>query len=699
MKLPQSDRPLEEMFANPPAESRIIKIVHSWPDDAEAQNDQITKLIDSGFGGVVCNVSFDQYLESEEKWSAFVNAVKKAKDLGMSLWLYDEKGYPSGTAGGITMRGHPEWEARGLLVKEACTQGGLVTIDLPPGKIVMAAAYAGDQESIELTQAVDLSAQIKDGRLEWDAPKGNWHVFAITEDFVYESTHAAISLADKLHYINLLMPEPTSKFLEVTYGGYSKHLGNDLGRWFRATFTDEPSLMSYWFNKMPYRILPWAPNLPVEFMKRRGYALEPLIPALVCDAGEKGKKARYDFWLTVAELTAENFFGQIQEYCHKHNLLSGGHLLMEEPLSAHVSFYGDFFRCIRRLDAPGIDCLTSIPAEVPWHIARLVGSAAELDGRTIRMCETSDFIQRYRPPGDTRPVRDVTESEIRGTCNRLMVNGINTITSYYSFADLSSADLKRINEYVGRCCMMLTGGHQVADIAVVYPIESVWPRFTPAYHGATDSQAVKQVQEIFDKVGQALWNAGRDFTYIDSRTLRESNVRKGELVHGDLRWKVVILPCVDTLPLKAWQKLAEFVKAGGIVVAVGAKPTNTESEFPSRRVQILAETVFAPSPRMVYIESGSDMDIVSVINSLLKPDIGTEGTSPIRSTHRRSQGHDLYFVINDSGQPWEGIVNIAKEGECELWNPMTGAHTQIGSTRPIKLALGAYEGIFLRFRQ
>ena len=76
----------------------------------------IERLQGQGFGGVVCNVSFDQYLESDAKWQAFTRAVGEAKKAGMALWLYDERGYPSGNAGGLVLRDHPEWEARGLLV-------------------------------------------------------------------------------------------------------------------------------------------------------------------------------------------------------------------------------------------------------------------------------------------------------------------------------------------------------------------------------------------------------------------------------------------------------------------------------------------------------------------------------------------------------------------------------------------------------
>src|SRR5262249_46854632 len=151
--------------------------------------------------------------------------------------------------------------------------------------------------------------------------------------------------------------------------------------------------------------------------KRRGYRLEPIVPDLVLDMGPTCRKHRYDYWHTIAELVSENYFGQIQNWCHGHKILSGGHLLAEESLVGHVPLYGDFLRCARRLDAPSIDCLTSLPAEVPWSIARLMASAAELEEKTVVMCETSDHIQRYRPPGDKRPVRDVSEAEIRGTCN------------------------------------------------------------------------------------------------------------------------------------------------------------------------------------------------------------------------------------------------------------------------------------------
>ncbi|NUQ00135.1 MAG: hypothetical protein HUU35_09810, partial [Armatimonadetes bacterium] len=442
--VPSDDRPLVERFANPPGRARILKIVHNLPDQPEAQAELLDSLIRQGFGGMVTNVSFTDYLRSDAKWEAFLQTVTQAKARGMALWLYDEKGYPSGTAGGLTLAEHPEWEARGLLCAEAESTGGPVDLDLPPGRLVLAAAYPLRDGQLDLAGALPLGDSVRDGKLTWQAPPGVWRVLAVTEDRLYEGTHAAISLSEHQPYINLLQPQPTARFVELTHAAYAARMGDNLGQYFLATFTDEPSLMSVFFRPMPYRPLPASPELTQRFAARHGRPLAEALPGLLGPTAGAAK-VRYDFWQSVAELVADSYFGQIERWCAAHGLPSGGHLLAEESLVGHVPLYGDFYRCIRELGAPSIDCLTSLPAQVPWRIAKLIGSVADLTGRPITMCETSDHSQRYRAPGDERPAQQVSEAEIRGTCNRLILGGINTITSYYSFSGLSSEQLRKIN--------------------------------------------------------------------------------------------------------------------------------------------------------------------------------------------------------------------------------------------------------------
>jgi hypothetical protein len=709
---PAENRTLSERFAEPPPSTRILKIIHSQQDQPAAQDKQLQTLAAQGFGGFAGNVSFNGYVDDETKWPAFLRGVKMAKASGMSLWLYDECGYPSGSARDLTLRGHPEWAARGLLVAETNVTGGAaVSLALPPGRLVLAAALPRRNGVVALDEAQDLTASVVIGRLAWQAPAGEWFVVVMTDDLLYEGTHAAVSLAFKKPCIDLLTPEPTARFLEVTHDRYAEKLGKNLGEYFTSTFTDEPSLMSLWMRPMPYRVLPWSLTFEREFKKRRGQALLPLLPALVAEAGPAGAKARYDFWNTVGELVSENFFGQIQTWCRKHNVASGGHLLMEEGLVGHVPLYGDFFRCARRLDAPSIDCLTSLPPEVPWHIARLISSVADLEGRTVTMCEVSDHCQRYRPKGDVRPVRLVTEDEIRGTCNRLIWGGINTLTSYYAFKDLTDDQLRRLNQHVGRCQTLLRGGPQVTDVALLYPIESVWPTFIPAYQGATSETAARRIESVFDGVSTALYGANRDFTYVDARALRDAKVRGDALTHGALRWRVLVLPATDTLPLEAWEKVAAFWRKGGAVIAVGALPANCEGQYPSKRVQALARELFgageAPGIATnkaggtgVLLPTGMIALVPKVIDSLVERDAASAGAaSPVRITRRRVDGHDVYFAINDSDVAWNGELRFCGRGVSEQWDPNTGAMTPLADGAKVPVQLGPYGARLFRAKE
>ncbi len=706
MKAPTSDRPLTERLTDPPADARILPIKHNLPDDADAQDELFAQLIAQGFGGFVANVNFRDYLVSEAKWQAYVRGVKRAKELGLAMWVYDERGYPSGNAGGLVMKGHPEWQARGLLVAQATSTGGAVSLAVPPGPLRLAAAFPTADNLADPARAVDLRAQVKDQQLAWTAPAGSWQVLVMTEDALHEGTHAAINLHEHIPYVNLLQPEPTARFLELTHDEYARRLGPDLGHYFMGTFTDEPSLMSAFMRPMPYAPLPWAVNLPAAFAQRRGYALEPKLAALVLETADSAK-VRYDYWLTVGELVSENFFGQIQERCRKYRVPSGGHLLCEEPLLSHVPLYGDFFRCLRRLDAPSIDCLTSLPPQVPWYIGRLASSAAALNGTVLTMCEVSDHSQRYRPQGDTRPVRQVTEAEILGTCNRLIAGGINCLTSYYAFAGLDTTALRRINGAVGRACTMLRGGAPAAEVALVYPVESIWPRYHPLKHN-WGVPAAQPVEQAYHSAANSLWTARREFCYVDSATLTGAKVEAGALVSGQLRWRVVVLPRADTLPLAAWRNLARFAEQGGVVVALGARPANSEREFPSAEVTALGRKLFGDGGEAgvtaqagggagVWLPAGSDDFLAAVLDAALDADVAVEpADAPLRATHRRIDGHEVYFVFNDSPEPCRARLRLAGGGAGQEYRAATGQATARTAGEAFDLQLAPYEGVLYR---
>lgn len=709
---PASDSALavQAAFANPPLAMRILKIVHGWPDDPAQQDSWQESLLQQGFGGVVCNVSSRDYLTGEDQWLAFERAVRRARERGMVLWLYDERGYPSGTAGGLVLRDHPEWQARGLLIREVeVTDHEPVEFKLPPGDLWSVVAYpVGTNGAVALDEGVDVRGSVKNGELSWQAPSGTWRLMSVSVSPLYEGTHAAMNLDARLPYPNLLSSEPTDRFIELTHEAYARRLPDPLGRWFVATFTDEPSLMSLFLRPMPYGVLPWEPRLGEAYRLAYGRELPADLPAIVLDDGPDGRRARHRFWQLVSQRVVDHFFEPIRSWCRRHGLLSGGHLLMEESVAAQVALYGDGFACLRRLDAPSIDCLTSVPPEVPWRIARLALSAAVLEGNSVTMCETSDHSQHYRPPGDTRARQPVSEAQIRGTFNRLLVGGINTFTSYYSFTGLPEEALRRLNEWVGRCALLLREGQPAADLAVVLPTESLWSRTYPSRGPVPSSADAGEIEKCFDEVCDQLYGSRRDFICIDSRVLLEAEVGEGSFRHGDQRWPVVLLPGVDTLPVAAWRRLETFVGTGGVLIALGHGPENSAEGFPSAEVLAIGQKLFGssgttPSVRRaasggvsVFLPPGSEGFLVDVLDQIHEPSLRVESQrDTLRLTSRRLEGRTRHFLINDSDGRWEGRVFLDAAGDWERWDPQTGVISRIPQDRFLSLELEPYGGVFL----
>jgi hypothetical protein len=241
-------------------------------------------------------------------------------------------------------------------------------------------------------------------------------------------------------------------------------------------------------------------------------------------------------------------------------------------------------------------------------------------------------------------------------------------------------------------------------------VESIWPKFRPARHWANDSPDASAIQHTWRAAAESLFACHRDFTIIDSRTLAESKVDAGVLVHGQLRWRAVVLPGIDTLPGAAWENLERFVRSGGVVIALRALPMNSETEFPSPKIRSLGRKMFGVAGAEVsmitqgkdgvgvFLPAGSEGLLPIILDGVLERDVTVYGArSAVRATHRRIDGREVYFLINDSSKAWQGDVSVSARGPGERWDPAIGAVAQADLGQRLSLNLEPYGATLLRY--
>ena len=262
---------------------------------------------------------------------------------------------------------------------------------------------------------------------------------------------------------------------------------------------------------------------------------------------------------------------------------------------------------------------------------------------------------------------------------------------------------------------MLEGGRHVADIALVYPIESLWASFVPQLRG-TRGPEVARIAKTFHDAEEALFRAQRDFDIVDSDALATATVSGDALRVGSHSFHALVLPAVSVLPLGVLRKARDLVRAGGAVIAIGDLPVNSPAEFPSAEAGAMVREMFGssgqvpglpsakagrgPAPRGVYLPFQEAKRLPQVLSELIEPDLLAAAGSPVRYRHFNKAGQEFYFIINDSPAKLSEELAIRAEGRARAWNPDTG---EVASASPSnarwQVSLRPYGSVFLSFNR
>ncbi len=598
----------------PKAEHRPLQIIHGWfgtlekPDGVEFYRDRC------GLGGFVCNVSGKNYLRDDAEWTRLVNGVKKAREAGLRIWIYDEDGYPSLGAGGVVLDGHRELESLALVYDPTAAEP-----------------------------------------------------FAVRP--AYEYTHASNNYAAARRYPNPLDAAATKRFIDVTHEQYRKHLGDELFGQIEAFFTDEPSLIAINIGQIPEEnrvkvktvdpldpslkllpMIPWVADLPERYKAKYGEDLLTQRKSLFTGDTPEDRKIRQRFWCLIGELDKERYYGLIQDWCHRAGasvptpeqpnvplrLASSGHGLHEENLLAHVPLDGNKLQALARMDLPGLDELNSDPM-VPfyggWKTAGFPCSAASMIGKRLVMTEISDHSQKNS--GDKKPVG---LAWMQAAAAWQAAWGVTEFTLYYRIEDRGEENHKKYCEFVGRLNAVLRNAKPIRPVLLYYPIENLQEAYLPTaepFTMKTQSEDARKTVQSMERLGNHLTRTQVPFTIIDSIFLEKAALKGNELEIAGNRFHTLLLPDVE-LPKNVAAKV-ETLRNAGVRVLVDPK------------------------------------DSIVIPNA---PTLDPKGLNIVLGRFERD-GADIFLLTNaDKDNPYEGrLRGVSANGTC--WNPATGAQTPV----------------------
>jgi hypothetical protein len=561
---------------------------------------------------------------------------------------------------------------------------------------------------LDLTEFVD-----GEGRLNWDAPAGNWRVLRIGYTLHGRKTQCVGSGP-----VGLEIDTMSAAAMEAHFAETGAKLIADAGP--LAGKTLQYFHIDSWELGQPT----WTPRMRDEFQRRRDYDPLPFLPAVLgitVDDAETTRRFLADYRRTAADLVAADYYGRLRE------LTVAGGLRGTHPESGGPFFthwidglqcegindipMGEFWK--RRVEPDGP--ISWAPNQNPT--VKQAACAAHIYGKPVCQAEAFTYMGAgdwTSTPWNMKDIGDeafchgltryvlcfwVHQPNLNDIPGYQWVNVGTHFDPYITWWDMSHGWLA----YIARCQHMLRQGRFVADFAY-FRGEDI-PGFI----------APRNLQ-------QPMRPAGFDYDAMNAEVLlTRASARDGRLVLPDgMSYRYLVLPhdaswSVSPVVLR---KIKELAEAGVTVIGPrpAAAPGLTNHPECDEQVKELADSLWPAnsasseqreigSGRLI---SGRTLDEIVQADGLA-PDIEFRGASPQAKfdwIHRRDGDCEIYFVSNQSALPATADVVFRVRGKHpELWDAVTGRIRELPDWRmedgrtAVPLKFAPRESYFVVFRR
>jgi hypothetical protein len=678
MSLAQTQTPsiteLQRLFLRPPDDARIM--MRWWwfgPAVTKPELEREMRVMkEGGIGGIEVQPVYPLSLDDPEKGirnfpflsDEYIDALRfvsaKSHELGLRMDLTLGSGWPFGGPQ-VSIN-----EAAGMLRSERVKlEAGQRSVPVPSvsagEKLLAVFAVNARGAAIEPDSIRELN-NIKDGvvQLPTSLPGSNEVIFFVSSRAGMQVKRPAIG--------------GEGFVLDHLDRGATENYLNKVGDRLMQAFGANPPYAIFCDSLEVYN-QDWTGNFLEEFKQRRGYDLKPYLPALVADVGPRTGDIRHDWGQTITDLLNERFLQPLHAWSQRNhtNLRMQNYGIPAAVLSSNAF-----------VDLPEGEG----PQWKTLRATRWASSASHLYGRQVTSSETWTWL--HSPVFRAGPLDMKAEADLH------FLLGVNQLVGHgwpytpeqveypgWRFYAAAVFDEKNpwwiampdIALYLQRVSFLLRQGQPRNDVALYLPNDDAWASFSASH--------VHMIDILRERVGPdvipGVLESGYNFDFFDDASLAQlGRLEKNNLALGTNKYRVVILPGVERIPLATLRKLDEFVRGGGILVATRRLPESAPglqaTEAEQHEVKEISARLFKGQPAAAHFVADEKTQLASVLTNALRPDVSISPAAPdIGFVHRSTADADIYFVANTSNtrQDIKATFRVAGR-QAESWDPITG---------------------------